>query len=147
MLSTLALFALMGSIAAEGQPAKPFAGISFRAVPDATKIQIELHTKGENSYRVTFTVEGKKNTEVRDRVAKELSRRHWDVEAKGNGLVMVYGFKPAEGETEPITAITVTMYASDPRVPPPFPGIGHGESVRSKVLIQMLPGPNLEEKP
>jgi hypothetical protein len=129
------------------QPAKPFAGISFQPIPEACKMQVELHTKGENSYRVTFMVEGKTRAEVRDLVAKELRRRHWDVEAKVGGPVLVYGFKPAEGPTEPISGITVTMYANKPDGPPPFPGIGHGEGIRAKVLIQMQPGPGLEEKP
>lgn len=144
MLVTLCLLMLIHSAT---QPAKPFAGISFQALADETKIQIEMHTKGENFYRVTLRAKGMDSTSVCDVVTKELQRRHWDVEAKGKGLVMVYGFKPAEMPTEPIVAITVTMYASDPRVPPPFPGIGHVEPVRSKVLIQMSPGPKLEEKP
>ena len=129
------------------QPPRPFAGISFRPLAEPHKIQIELHTKGENSYRVTLRVEGETRADVREVVTKELRRRHWDVEPKRDGLVMVYGFKPAEGPTEPITGITITMWANQPGVPPPYPGIGHGEGVRAKVLIQMEPGPALEEKP
>ncbi|MDB5306722.1 MAG: hypothetical protein JWO38_924 [Gemmataceae bacterium] len=118
----------------------PSAGLSFQPVPIACTVRFELRTQGENAYRVTFTVEGETEAEVRDMVTRELRRRHWDVEARGEGLVLVYGFTPAEGPTEPIAGLTVTMCASQPGVPPPFPGLGYDEGVRCEVLIQMEPG-------
>ena len=58
-------------------------------IPDGCKIQIELHTAGENLARVTFMVKGITTTEVRDLALKELARHHWAVEGIGRSGVRV----------------------------------------------------------
>jgi hypothetical protein len=102
---------------------------------------------GGNAYRVTFVVKGDTAVEVQKSVVKELARRHWDVTLDDRGLISIYGFKPADGPTEPITGLTITVYANHPIDPPPVPGVIRPEGIKVRKLIQMYPGPGIGEKP
>jgi hypothetical protein len=130
------------------QPRKSVMLTVAKPVPEPHKLQLELVTAGDNLYRVTFVVQGQTGLEVRDCIVKELKRHHWDAEPARAEGVWVYGFKPVDGPTEPITGITITMFANNPRETPPVPGANWGGDVRVKIQIQLYPlGPGLEEKP
>ena len=64
-----------------------------------------------------------------------------------SGLVRVYGFKPADEPREPITGMAVTLWACEPGVSPPYPGISYSGNLRCRLLIQLEPGPVFVEKP
>ena len=139
----LILWAMFGEsisgVAPEGTK-PPFAGIVFRAMPVATKIRIELATKGDNAYCVTIWADGKTPEDVAASVAKELRKRHWAVENKqGSSLLSISGFQN-DGEIESITGLTMTLVASDARNLPLFPSIGRAPAaIKCKLLIQVDP--------
>jgi len=114
-------------------------------IPEPHTLDIEITTIANNRYRVTVVVQGKTGASIRDAITKELLRHHWDVAADKRELVRINGYKLSDGEIEEIKSITLVMYANHPRDNPSVPGVNFIGSVRVKILLQLVPAPNVPD--